>query len=90
MTRRGYGALRRLPSGRYQASHIGPDGRRYNAPETFDTRGDADAWLAAQRTDIARDEWQPPAPHPRPAPTTSPPTGTGLVGQSPTDAPDSR
>ncbi len=62
MTRRGFGTLRRLPSGRYQASHIAPDGSRHVAPYTFDTRGDADAWLAAQRTDIARGEWERPAP----------------------------
>jgi integrase len=30
------------------------------APATFDTRGDADAWLAAQRTDIARGDWRTP------------------------------
>lgn len=62
MARRSYGAVRKLPSGRFQASHIGPDGRRYKAPATFDTKGDADAWLAAQRTDIARGDWERPAP----------------------------
>jgi integrase len=65
-TRRSYGKVRRLPSGRYQASHVGPDGHRHLAPSTFDTKGDADAWLAAQRTDIGRGEWQRPAPAKRP------------------------
>ena len=62
MPRRSYGAIRRLRSGRYQASHISPDGRRQLAPMTFDTKGDADAWLAAQRTDMARGEWHRPVP----------------------------
>jgi integrase len=59
-TRRSYGAMRRLPSGRYQASHVGPDGHRHPAPDTFATKGDADAWLAAQRTDIIRGDWRKP------------------------------
>jgi integrase len=60
--RRSYGAVRRLPSGRFQASYVAPNGRRYPAPSTFDTKGDADEWLAAARTDIARGEWHTPAP----------------------------
>jgi hypothetical protein len=60
--RRSYGAVRKLPSGRFQASYVGPDSRRHPAPDTFDTKGDADAWLAAQRTDISRGEWQRPRP----------------------------
>src|SRR6516225_8177331 len=69
MTRRSYGAVRRLPSGRLQASYVAPNGRRYPAPATFDTKGDADEWLAAQRTDIARGEWTRPV-----APTPAAPT----------------
>jgi integrase len=64
--RRSYGAIRRLPSGRFQATYVAPNGRRNAAPATFDTKGDADAWLAAQRTDIARGEWHRPEPK-RPA-----------------------
>jgi integrase len=67
--RRSWGAIRKLPSGRHQATYRAPNGRRYPAPHTFDTKGDADAWLAAQRTDIARDEWEKPAPK-RPAAQT--------------------
>ncbi len=62
--RRGWGALRKLPSGRYQASHLGPGGLRHVAPETFDTKGDAEGWLAAQRTDLDRGDWQRPGPKP--------------------------
>jgi integrase len=46
---RGWGAVRRLPSGRYQASYLDASGTRRNAPDTFITRGAADAWLARQR-----------------------------------------
>ena len=60
--RRGFGKVRKLPSGRYQASYIGPDGQRHNAPATFITKTDAGGWLAAQQTDIARGTWGKPAP----------------------------
>jgi integrase len=60
--RRGFGLIRRLPSGRYQASHMAPDGRRVNAPATFGTRTDAEAWLAGAQTDISRDAWRRPEP----------------------------
>ena len=36
--RRRFGYVRKLPSGRYQASYLGPDGRRRTAPETFDRK----------------------------------------------------
>src|SRR5262249_51242084 len=61
------GLIRRLPSGRWQASHMAR-GRRVNAPQTFDTRADAEAWLAEQQTDLARGQWRRPEP-PRPAHT---------------------
>jgi integrase len=64
-TRRGFGKIRRLPSGRHQASYIGPDDARHNAPGTFQTRGDADRWLAAQQTAIATGTWGQPAAAPR-------------------------
>ena len=66
-TRRGFGAVRKLPSGRYQASHL-HEGTRYTArtPEglalTFTTKLDANAWLAARQTAIARGEWPPAKP----------------------------
>jgi hypothetical protein len=49
---RKFGWVRKLPSGRYQASCISPDGARVNAPTTFVKEEHADKWLAAQRTDI--------------------------------------
>lgn len=56
-----FGSVRRLPSGRYQARYTGPDLVRHTAPVTFDTKGDAETWLAMRRTDIARGAWMPPA-----------------------------
>lgn len=59
--RRGFGAIRKLPSGRYQASYTGPDGGRHTAPLTFDTKEDGEGWLYRQRTDVTDDDWTPPA-----------------------------
>lgn len=55
--RRGWGSIRRLPSKRYQATYSGPDGQRYHAEATFETREDAEAWLAGRRREIAGGEW---------------------------------
>ena len=40
--RRGFGAIRRLPSGRFQAGYVGPDMVRHKAATTFETREDAE------------------------------------------------
>jgi integrase len=64
--KRGFGSVRRLSSGRYQARYTAPDGLRYEArtaqggPLTFDTRGDADAWLSLRHSEILRVAWLPP------------------------------
>ncbi|MCL6668796.1 tyrosine-type recombinase/integrase [Streptomyces panaciradicis] len=58
--RREFGTVRRLPSGRWQARYIGPDGQRYTAPETFETRSDAQDWLNLVRADIERNTWHNP------------------------------
>lgn len=67
--RRGFGHLRRLPSRRYQASYLGPDGDRHIAPTTFQTKGDAEAWLSMQSAAITEGRWRPApaaiAPRPR-------------------------
>ena len=60
-TKRSFGAIRRLPSKRYQASYTGPDLARHNAPETFTSKVDAEGWLSAERRLIEWDEWSPPA-----------------------------
>jgi integrase len=56
-TRRTFGSVRRLPSGRYQARYVDPEGRTRSAPTTFDTKMDADAYLSSVRTDLARGSW---------------------------------
>lgn len=50
MGRRQFGAVRRLPSGRYQARL--PDGT--TAPTTFTAKADATRWLATAEADILR------------------------------------
>jgi integrase len=71
--KRYFGSVRRLPSGRYQARYTGPDGQTYAAktpegkPLTFDTQGDAEAWLALRHSEILRGAWLPPA-EPKAAP----------------------
>ncbi len=45
---RRFGNVRKLPSGRCQARYLGPDGRRRSAPETFDTKKDAERWLTSR------------------------------------------
>lgn len=55
--RRRFGAVRRLPSGRWQASYQAPDGTRRTAPATFATKTDADRWVSAVETDLLRGTW---------------------------------
>lgn len=64
-----WGTVREVPrkgSGRFQASYIHggvwgvQKGIRYTAPQTFDTRGDAWAWLDREHRLIDRDDWTPP------------------------------
>ena len=60
--RRSWGKLRTIGSGRIHASYISSeDGQRYNAPHTFDSRMDAEAWLASERRLIEMNTWTPPA-----------------------------
>lgn len=60
--RRGWGKIRRLPSGRFQASYMWrPPRERHLAPHTFSTRTAAEGWLANERRLIELDAWTPPA-----------------------------
>jgi integrase len=57
--RRHFGSVRKLPSGRFQASYW-HEGTRHRAPSTFATKADALAWLSATETDIGRGAWTDP------------------------------
>lgn len=55
-----FGSVERLPSGRFRARVIGPDGRYVAAPTTFTSRTDASLWLDLQHADLVRGTWQAP------------------------------
>lgn len=54
---RRFGNIRKLPSGRYQASYIGPDSFRRNARTTFATEKDASKWLTLTEAEILKGDW---------------------------------
>lgn len=57
---RGWGHIRRLPSGRFQASYL-HHGQRHTAPTTYSVRLAAEGWLADERRFIESRTWSPPA-----------------------------
>ena len=59
-SRRQFGRIRKLPSGRYQARYPDPDGVLRAAPETFESKRDADDWLAATQTALKNKDWRDP------------------------------
>jgi integrase len=56
-TKRRFGRVRKLPSGRYQARYLGPDGLDHPASTTFVTKTEADRWLVLKEAEIQRGEW---------------------------------
>jgi integrase len=56
-SRRRFGHLRRLPSGRWQASYRTVAGERRTATRTFSTKTDADRWLSTVESDLVRGTW---------------------------------
>lgn len=52
MTRRRFGSVRRLPSGRYQAAYVELDGQRRPAPATFSSEAEARRWLEKVEKDL--------------------------------------
>ncbi|MFE3326815.1 tyrosine-type recombinase/integrase [Streptomyces sp. NPDC059176] len=58
--RRRFGAVRKLPSGRFQARYQGPDGLTRSAPETFASQTDADRWLVRKEAEIIDGRWKNP------------------------------
>ena len=55
--RRGFGSIRRLPSGRWQARFTHPHtGQLQAAPSTFASKADANRWLSSMESDLDRGE----------------------------------
>ncbi|MGW4462182.1 tyrosine-type recombinase/integrase [Micromonospora sp. NPDC004704] len=54
---RRFGSVRKLPSGRYQARYLGPDGLMRKAPETFARKGDAEQYLTIVEAQMIRRDW---------------------------------
>ncbi|MFF9013441.1 tyrosine-type recombinase/integrase [Streptomyces sp. NPDC014870] len=55
--RRSFGAIRQLPSGRWQARYPGTDGVLRAAPDTYETKREAELFLAQVQADQARGDW---------------------------------
>jgi hypothetical protein len=53
-SKRRFGRVRRLPSGRWQARYKGPDGIDRPAPRTFAGKADAERWLTLTEAEIVR------------------------------------
>ncbi|TCC19431.1 site-specific integrase [Kribbella speibonae] len=56
--RRTFGSVRKLPSGKFQASYIGRNGIRQPAPAPFKSERDADRWLLKVEADLSSGAWQ--------------------------------
>lgn len=59
-TKRRFGRVRQLPSGRWQARYRGPDDIDRAAPETFATKRDAEIWLTKKEAEILAEDWSNP------------------------------
>ncbi|MEU1896690.1 tyrosine-type recombinase/integrase [Streptomyces pristinaespiralis] len=58
--KRSFGRVRKLPSGRYQARYLAPDGIDRPAPHTFRTKRAADDWLAERQAELRAGDWTDP------------------------------
>lgn len=58
--KRRFGAVRRLPSGRFQARYPGPDGLMRTASYTFERKKDAEQWLTRTEAEILAGDWTDP------------------------------
>ncbi|MHB1711844.1 MAG: tyrosine-type recombinase/integrase [Acidimicrobiales bacterium] len=56
-SRRRFGRLRKLPSGRYQAGYVGADGQVRTAEQTFATKGAAERWLTLTEARLLQGTW---------------------------------
>ncbi|MDN5720282.1 MAG: hypothetical protein L0H07_09005, partial [Corynebacterium sp.] len=59
-TRRSFGRLDQLPSGRWRARYTAPDGTSVKAPATFPEKIDAEGWLSHERRLIDLGAWTSP------------------------------
>ena len=57
MSKRRFGHIRQLASGRWQASYVGPDSLRYRAPHTFPTEKLAEKWVRYEEGLIETNQW---------------------------------
>lgn len=58
--RRSFGTISELPSGRYRARYVGPDGVKHSGPHPFYDYGEARAWLNTEERLLEKGEWAPP------------------------------
>lgn len=58
--KRRFGSIRTTSLGEFQASYIGPDGKRHFAPHRFERERDADRWLANVESIIVAGDWTDP------------------------------
>lgn len=59
-TPRRFGYVRKMPSGRYSASYLDPNGQRRFAANTFSSKPEAVDWLTIQESLMVRREWTDP------------------------------
>lgn len=62
LSRRRFGAVRQLASGRWQASYVGPDGLRRSHSSTFPTKIAAERWLVLVESEVMGGSWRDPTP----------------------------
>jgi hypothetical protein len=58
--KRRFGNIRKTSLGEFQASYLGPDGRRHFAPHRFKRERDADQWLVKVEALIVNGDWTDP------------------------------
>ncbi|HEX5117125.1 MAG TPA: site-specific integrase [Pseudonocardiaceae bacterium] len=58
--KRRFGSIRKTSLGEFQASYLGPDGRRHFAPHRFKRDRDADRWLVQVESLIVSGDWTDP------------------------------
>jgi integrase len=58
--KRRFGSIRKTDLGEFQASYLGPDGKRHFAPHRFKRERDADRWLTQVEALIIAGDWSDP------------------------------